>query len=211
MNESADDHLIERRTGGQTLLSGGFLEVRRDDVRLPDGSAATREYIQHPGAVAVIALLSDGHLVMVRQFRYPVGRVLLEFPAGKLDAGEPTLACAQRELAEETGYRAAEWAYGGQMHNAAAYSSESIWLWFARGLSAEAQCLDPGEFLEVVSVSEADLDALAARGELTDVKTLVGLQRLQRWRAGAWPLDWLTSVAGADVNSDTRGGAGHPL
>ena len=192
---STDDaHLVEHRTGGALLMSGGFLQVHRDDVRLPDGSAATREYIQHPGAVAVIPLLDDGRLVLVRQYRYPVAKVLLEFPAGKLEAGEATLACAQRELAEETGYTATEWACAGEIHNAAAYSSESIWLWFARGLVPGPQALDIGEFVEVARLSEAELDALAMRGELPDVKTRIGLHWLQRWRAGAWKLDW----AGAD-------------
>ena len=192
---STDDaHLVEHRTGGAMLMSGGFLQVHRDDVRLPDGSAATREYIQHPGAVAVIPLLDDGRLVLVRQYRYPVAKVLLEFPAGKLEAGEATLACAQRELAEETGYTATEWACAGEIHNAAAYSSESIWLWFARGLVPGPQALDIGEFVEVARLSEAELDALAMRGELPDVKTRIGLHWLQRWRAGAWKLDW----AGAD-------------
>lgn len=190
MTEDDDAHLVERRTGGRMLLEGGFLEVRRDDVRLPDGSAATREYIQHPGAVAVLALLDDGRLVLVRQFRYPVGRVLLELPAGKLDRGESTLACARRELAEETGYTAREWAFAGEIHNAAAYSSESIWLWFARGLQAGPQKLDTGEFVEVVTLDADELDALAGRGEVPDVKTLWGLLWLQRWRAGAWTLDW---------------------
>ena len=134
-----DGHLIERRTGGVTLLSGGFLEVRRDDVLLPDGSAATREFVQHPGAVAVIPVLEDGRLVLVRQHRYPVAKVLLELPAGKLDQGESQIACAMRELKEETGYEAQEWAYGGEIHNAAAYSTESIWIWLARGLVAGAQ------------------------------------------------------------------------
>lgn len=190
-----DAHLVEHRTGGVTLISGGFLEVRRDDVRLPDGSTATREYIQHPGAVAVIPLLDDGRVVLVRQYRYPLSKVLLEFPAGKLDAGEPTLACAQRELAEETGYTATEWAFAGEIHNAAAYSTESIWLWFARGLVPGPQNLDAGEFVEVARLSESELDALAQRGELPDVKTRIGLHWLQRWRAGAWTLDWAPAAA----------------
>jgi ADP-ribose pyrophosphatase len=189
-----DAHLVEHRTGGATLMSGGFLQVHRDDVRLPDGSAATREYIQHPGAVAVIPVLDDGRLVLVRQYRYPVAKVLLEFPAGKLEVGEPALACAQRELAEETGYTAAEWACAGEIHNAAAYSTESIWLWFARGLVPGAQNLDTGEFVEVALLSESELDVLAQRGELPDVKTRIGLHWLQRWRAGAWPLHWAAAA-----------------
>jgi ADP-ribose pyrophosphatase len=190
VSPSLDQHLREHRLDGEVLTEGGFLELRKDRVRLPDGSSATREYIQHVGAVAVIPLLDDGRIVLVRQFRYPVGRVLLELPAGKLDAGESVLSCGQRELLEETGYRAAEWAFAGAIHNAAAYSSESIHLWFARGLQAGEQRLDAGEFLEVVRHTEAELDAFAARGELPDVKTLIGLQWLQRWRAGAWPLQW---------------------
>ena len=192
-----DAHLVEHRTGGATLVSGGFLQVHRDDVRLPDGSAATREYIQHPGAVAVIPVLDDGRLVLVRQYRYPVAKVLLEFPAGKLEIGEATLACAQRELGEETGYTATEWACAGEIHNAAAYSTESIWLWFARGLVPGPQALDTGEFVEVARFSEAELDALALRGELPDVKTRIGLHWLQRWRAGAWPLHWAPAAAHA--------------
>jgi len=185
-----DPHLVERRVGGKTLLQGGFLEVRRDDVLLPDGKPATREFIQHPGAVAVIPLLDNGRVVLVRQFRYPVGKTIIEFPAGKLDDGEDILGCARRELQEETGYRAREWAFACEIHNAAAYSTESIWLYFARGLVAGPQQLDAGEFVEVVSLSEAELDALAASDGLPDVKTRIGLQWLQRWRAGAWSLQW---------------------
>jgi len=193
-----DEPLIERRLGGRTLLEGGFLEVRRDDVALPDGSQATREYIKHPGAVAIIPLLDDGRLVLVRQYRYPIGRAIVEFPAGKLDEGESTLECARRELREETGFVAREWAFACEIHNAAAYSSESIWLYFARGLVAGPQRLDAGEFLEVLTLDEAELDALAAGSGLPDVKTRIGLHWLQRWRAGAWPLQWQadTEVAG---------------
>ena len=191
MSDAADDaHLRERRVGGRTLLEGGFLEVRRDEVELPDGRHATREYIRHPGAVAVIPLLDDGRVVVVRQFRYPIGKAIVEFPAGKLDAGEDPLVCGRRELREETGFRAREWAFACEIHNAAAYSTESIWLYFARGLVAGEQKLDEGEFVEVLALSEAELDALAAGDGLPDVKTRIGLQWLQRWRAGAWTLDW---------------------
>lgn len=197
MDETADAHLFEHRIGGTTLLSGGFLEVRRDEVLLPDGRPATREYIRHPGAVAVVPILDDGRLVLVRQYRYPVAKVLLEWPAGKRDDGESTLACAMRELQEETGYTAREWAYGGEIHNAAAYSSESIWIWFARGLTPGPQQLDSGEFVEMVTLNEAELDAIATRDELPDVKTLIGLQWLQRWRAGTRALAWCSAAEAA--------------
>ena len=192
-----DEHLIERRTGGTTLLTGGFLEVRRDTVCLPDGSSASREYIQHPGAVAVIPILDDGRLVLVRQHRHPVGKVLLEWPAGKLEAGEPQLACAVRELQEETGYTAREWAFAGEIHNAAAYSTESIWLWFARGLVAGAARPDAGEFVETVRLSADELEALDLRGELPDVKTLVGLHWLRQCRAGLRPCVWRDAARAA--------------
>jgi ADP-ribose pyrophosphatase len=185
-----DAHLIELPLASSTLLSGGFLEVRKDTVRLPDGRSATREFIQHPGAVAVIPMLEDGRLVLVRQHRYPVNKVLLEWPAGKLDSNESTLACAQRELQEETGYTASEWAYAGEMHNAAAYSTESIWLWFARGLKAGPTRLDDGEFVETVALTLPELLALDAQGGLPDVKTLVGLHWLQQCLSGQRPWTW---------------------
>ena len=186
----ADAHLVERRIDSTTLLAGGFLEVRRDTVRLPDGSLASREFIQHAGAVAVIPILDDGRLVLVRQHRYPVAKVLLEWPAGKRDPHESTLACGMRELLEETGYTAREWACAGEIHNAAAYSSESIWLWFARGLQAGPARPDHGEFVETVTLSLDELQALDVAGGLSDVKTLVGLHWLQQCMAGRGPWAW---------------------
>lgn len=186
----AEDHLVERLLDSEQVFQGHFLDVRRDRVALPDGGIATREYIRHPGAVMVVPLLEDGRLLMERQYRHPMRRVMLEFPAGKLDAGEDPLACGRRELLEETGYSAAEWAYAGVLHNAIAYSDEGIHIFFARGLTRGSQQLDEGEFLELVTHSVDDLDRLAAAGELTDAKTLIGLLWLQRWRQGAWPLDW---------------------
>jgi ADP-ribose pyrophosphatase len=195
MAKPDDAHLVEHRLDGGTAYQGSFLNVQQDRVRLPDGSTAQREYIRHPGAVMVVPLLDDGRLLMERQYRHPMGRVLLEFPAGKLDAGEPPLVCGQRELAEETGYRAAEWAHAGVLHNAIAYSDEAIHIFFARGLARGAQQLDAGEFLEIVTHTPLELDGMALRGELTDAKTLIGLLWLQRWQQGAWPLDWRSAPA----------------
>ena len=190
----ADEHLVERKLSGAQVYRGHFLDVRRDTIVSPDGGTASREYIVHPGAVMVVPLLDDDRLVMERQFRYPLDRVMLEFPAGKLDPGEAVQACAKRELAEETGYRASEWARACVVHNACAYSTEGIEIWFARGLTAGERRLDAGEFLDVCLMTEAELDKLAGRGDLTDVKTLIGLQWLQKWRAGLWTLDWVAGT-----------------
>jgi len=188
--EGVDAHLVERLVRSESVFDGNFLKVRRDQVRLPDGHLASREHVVHPGAVMIVAIADDGQLVVERQHRYPLDHVLLEFPAGKLDPGETTLACARRELLEETGYSARDWAYAGRLHNAPAYSNEFIEIWFARGLVAGAQKLDEGEFLEVFTLPEAALLARSASGELTDAKTMVGLLKLQQWRAGQWTPTW---------------------
>jgi ADP-ribose pyrophosphatase len=184
------DHLRETTTRSEQIWKGRLLDVRRDRVSLPDGKAAEREYIVHPGAVMVVAMLDPDRLIVERQWRHPIGRALLEFPAGKLEADEPPIACAVRELFEETGYRAAEWARAGVTHNAIAYATEAIEIWFARGLSAGERRLDAGEFLDVAEASVEELEAAAHAGELTDAKTLVGLLWLRNWRAGRWPLEW---------------------
>ena len=188
-----DDHLRESPLESLQVYRGAFLDVRCDQVRLPDGKVAQREYVIHPGAVMVVPLLPDGRLLMERQWRYPMGRAILEFPAGKLEAGEPVLECAIRELIEETGYRASEWARAGLLNNAIAYSNEAIEVWFARGLVAGERQLDAGEFLDICSASVEELEDLAHRGELTDAKTLIGLLWLQNWRAGRWAIEWRPS------------------
>ena len=188
--DGVDEHLVERRLRSDLVYEGHFLQVRRDEIRLPSGKTAQREHVVHPGAVMIVPMTDDGRLIVERQHRYPLDRVLLELPAGKLDPQETTLQCAQRELREETGYAAREWAYAGHLHNAPAYSNESIDIWFARGLVAGAQQLDEGEFLEVLTLPEATLVAMAASGELTDAKTMVALLKLQLWRSGAWTPAW---------------------
>ncbi|WKB52686.1 NUDIX domain-containing protein [Eleftheria terrae] len=185
-----DAHLSEHCLETTQVYRGHMLDVRRDRIGLPDGGTAFREYIVHPGAVMIVPILDDGRLVLERQYRYPLGRVMVEFPAGKLDAGEPGGLCAERELLEETGYRAREWAYAGVLNNAIAYSTEGIEIWFARGLVAGEKQLDEGEFLEVFSASAEELDGWIRDGSVTDAKTMIGLLWLQRWRAGAWELPW---------------------
>jgi ADP-ribose pyrophosphatase len=185
-----DAHLVEHTLDHVEVLKGHFLHAFRDQVRLPNGDTATREYVIHPGAVMIIALLDDGRLVMERQFRYPVKQVMIEFPAGKLDVGEDRLACAQRELLEETGYRAKEWAHAGVLHPVISYSTEFIDIWFARGLSLGERRLDEGEFLDVFTASLDELLAWSREGKLTDAKTLTGLLWLQNHLSGAWPLQW---------------------
>ena len=183
-------HLRETTIASEQIWKGRLLDVRRDRVSLPDGQVAQREYIVHPGAVMVVAMLDAERLIVERQWRHPIGKALLEFPAGKLEAGEPVLVCAVRELFEETGYRAAEWARAGITHNAIAYATEGIEIWFARGLTAGERQLDHGEFLDVFEATADELEAAAQAGELTDAKTLIGLLWLRNWQAGRWPLRW---------------------
>ncbi len=183
-------HLREETVSSITVYQGDFLHAKRDVVTLPDGSQASREYIVHPGAVMVVPLLDDGRLVVERQYRYPVDRAMIEFPAGKLDPGETSLACAQRELWEETGYVAREWARAGVLHPVISYATEFIDIWFARGLTQKERHLDAGEFLDVLAVEPHDLLEAVQGGQLTDAKTLTGLLWWQNLAAGRWSLSW---------------------
>ena len=185
-----DLHLRETRVERTELLKGHFLHVVRDTVRLPSGRQASREYVLHPGAVMVVALLDDGRMVLDRQFRHPMQAVMIEFPAGKLDAGEDSLTCARRELLEETGYSATEWAYAGQLAPTIAYSDERIDIWFARGLRLGERCLDEGEFLDVFTAEPKELLSWCRGGEVIDAKTLIGALWLQNVLSGEWVLQW---------------------
>ncbi|WP_416558816.1 NUDIX domain-containing protein [Limnohabitans sp. yimb22184] len=189
----SDDHLIEHKVSQQELLHGHFLNAFRDTVRLPNQALATREYVVHPGAVMVIPMLDTPEgmrLVLERQYRYPVGLVMIEFPAGKLDAGEDPWLCAQRELLEETGYSARQWARAGVLHPVIAYSTEVIEIWFAKDLSLGERQLDAEEFLDVFTATPAQLMAWCRDGQVTDAKTLTGALWLQNTLSGHWPLTW---------------------
>jgi len=194
---ASDSHirLAENLVSSETLLQGDFLHIRRDTVRQPDGRLTRREYVVHPGAVVVIPLTDDGRVVVERQYRHPVGQVMLEFPAGKLDPGEDPLRCGQRELLEETGYQAAQWARAGALHLAIAYSTEIIHIYFARGLRHGERKLDDGEFLDVHLMDIDELLAACRAGEVTDAKTLACCLWLQNVREGTWQVEWQDAAA----------------
>lgn len=187
---ATDQHLTEHTTAREELLKGHFLHIVRETVRLPDGASATREYVLHPGAVAIVALRDDGRIVLERQYRHPTRQVHVEIPAGKLDAGEGALACGQRELLEETGYVAREWAYAFTMYPTVAYSDEAIEIWFARGLEHRGARLDQGEFLDVIAATPEEFLGWVREGKVNDSKTLAAAAWIQNVLAGTWKLDW---------------------
>jgi ADP-ribose pyrophosphatase len=176
-----DIGLVETEIASETVFKGKLLEVRRDRVRLPNGGESLREYIVHPGAVVVLALLDNGNLLFERQFRYPLRRVFLELPAGKIDSGENILDTARRELLEETGYEATDWVHLGVMHPGIGYSDERIEIFTARGLRRVGPPqLDANEFLEVLELSPAEARQAVWDGRITDGKTISALYWLDR-------------------------------
>lgn len=181
-----DSHLRETRIDGELAYDGHFLKVTRDRIKLPDGSESQREFIRHPGAVVILPLLPDGRVLLERQFRYPNDRVFIEFPAGKIDPGEEALACAKRELEEETGYTAREWNFVCTIHNAIAYSDEHLDIFLARDLTQGEAKLDEGEFLELFTATIPELLEMVRHGEITDVKTIIGTFWLEKFAAGTW-------------------------
>jgi ADP-ribose pyrophosphatase len=181
MNDD-DAHLVETELASEVAFAGKLLEVRSDTVKLPNGSTGTREFVVHPGAVLVVPVLDDGRFVLERQFRYPVRRVMLEFPAGKIDAGETPLATAQRELKEEAGYTARKWKPLCTIHPEIGYSTEFIDVFEASGLAHVGQHLDDGEFLEIVTMTEDELLATYDCGGLTDGKSIAALFAWRRQR-----------------------------
>jgi ADP-ribose pyrophosphatase len=183
-----DEELIEVEISGDEVFAGKLLHVHVDRVRQPDGHEAVREYVRHPGAVVIIAALDNGKLLFERQFRYPLRRVFLELPAGKIDPGEPSLDTARRELREETGYKAKTWRHLGTMHPCIGYSDERIEIFLAQGLAYIGHELDQGEFLEVIELSLADAVASVGDGEITDAKTITALFWAEKILSGTWPL-----------------------
>jgi ADP-ribose pyrophosphatase len=176
--------LTETQIDSELVYEGNFIQVHKDRARLPDGSIGTREYIKHPGAVAVLALLDNGNLVMERQFRYSPRQEFIEIPAGKIDKGEDILLTAQRELLEETGHVAREWTHLTTAWPCIGFSDEKIEYFLARGLTHQTRQLDEGEFLEVFELSPSEAIEWVRVGKITDSKTIVGLFWLEKTLKG---------------------------
>jgi ADP-ribose pyrophosphatase len=185
-----DEHLKEKYVDGRKVYDGAFLKVQCDTVALPDGKHTVREYFRHPGAVVILPLFDDGSVLLERQFRYPLDRVFIEFPAGKIDPNEDPLECAKRELLEETGYVATEWQFLCTIHNAIAYSDEHLDIYLARGLTAGERKLDEGEFLDIFKAPLSDLMQWVKDGSVTDVKTIIGAFWLDKLKHGDAPHGW---------------------
>jgi ADP-ribose pyrophosphatase len=172
--------LKETRLDSMAMYEGNFIKVFKDNVQLPDGSVSTREHIAHPGAVAVLAMLDNGDLLMERQFRYAPQREFIELPAGKVDHGEDILLTAQRELLEETGYIASDWTHLTTAWPCIGYANERMEYFLARGLTYQGRQLDDGEFLEVFELSPTDALDWIRQGKINDSKTMVGIFWLEK-------------------------------
>ena len=180
------DHLKETELSSEVVYQGRFLQIRQDQVRMPDGTQSRREYVVHPGAAAMVPLFADGRVLIERQFRYPLREVFIEIPAGKIDPGETSLQTAQRELIEETGYRAGEWAFLTTIHPAIGFADEILDIYLCRELEQVGRALDAGEFLEIDIVSLGWLVDEVRAGRLTDVKTQIAVRWLERIVSGQW-------------------------
>jgi ADP-ribose pyrophosphatase len=170
---SAD--FTEKKISSRAAYRGRLLKVNEDEVQLPDGGKALREYVQHPGAAIILPIFDDGSVLLERQFRYPLGQHFYELPAGKLEGSEPPLETAKRELLEETGYVAAQWRELGRFHPCIGYSDERIDFFLARELEFKAVNRDEGEFLETLSVPLDEAIDWIRRGRISDTKTILGL------------------------------------
>ena len=165
----------EKKVSSRAAYRGRLLKVNEDEVSLPDGSTALREYVLHPGAAIILPVFDDGSVLLERQFRYPLGQHFYELPAGKLEADEPPLETAKRELLEETGYLAGEWRELGRFHPCIGYSDEQIDFFLARKLEFKGAQPDEGEFLETLRMPLAETLEWIRRGRITDGKTILGL------------------------------------
>ena len=174
MTDKSPD-FTETTVSSKTVYRGNLLQVVEDEVRLSDGRPARREYIKHPGAAAMVPLLDDQTVVLVRQFRYSVGQHFYEIPAGKIDPGEEPLDTARRELREECGYEAREWRRLTTIHPCIGYSNERIELFLARQLSHVGHAPDDGELIEMAPMRLAEALRRVRDGTITDVKTIIGL------------------------------------
>lgn len=170
------EDLIEEKIRSESIYDGKLLHVRCDTVCLPNGNTATREWVLHPGASAVLPITEEGDVLLVRQYRYPIGEITLEIPAGKLDTpDEDPLECAKRELSEETGYSAASYEKLTTLATTVGFSNEKIHIYIARGLQAGKQHTDDDEFIHVVKMSLQEALSLVYDGTISDGKSIIAI------------------------------------
>lgn len=173
------DNLVEETRKKELVYRGKFLECYLDQVILPNGKPATREYLHHPGAIAAVPVLDNGQIVLVKQFRYPTGRVLLEIPAGKLEAAEDLEDCVRRELTEEIGYEPELIVHLASVWTTPGFTDEIIHLYLAKGLKPLRRQMDSDEFLEVVTMSKEELFKHLYEEQLIDGKTALALMMIE--------------------------------
>ncbi len=178
--------LEESQIATKTVYEGRLLHVKEDQVVLPNGKHASREYIVHPGAVVILPLFDNGDVLLERQYRYPLRREFIEFPAGKIDPGEDVLACGQRELLEETGYLAKDWQYVTTIYPCIGYSDEKLVYYMAKGLGFSKLQPDEDEFLEIFQLPFGTAMDMVKSGEINEVKTVIGLFWLEKIISGKW-------------------------
>ena len=162
------------------LYQGKVVDLEVDTIRLPSGRSAIREVVKHPGGVVAVPVLDDGRLLLIRQFRYPLQKYILEFPAGKLDSGQSPLETMKRELEEETGYRAAVVRYEFPFHTSPGFCDEIIHLFLASGLTRVGQRLEEGEHITVERYTPDECLQMISKGEIADAKTILGVLWYQR-------------------------------
>ncbi len=192
--KETDPALIEKQLSTQKIFSGNLLHVYKDKVLLPDGSTSYREWIDHPGASAVLPVFETGEVQLIRQFRYPLQRSFLEVPAGKIDAGEDPLVTAKRELVEESGIRGKHWVSLGGFHPCIGYTNEIIYLYLTWGLEVSDNHVDDDEFLKPVRMPFGKAIEAALSGEITDGKTITTILRAAKWWAENAPFPLKLSI-----------------
>ena len=175
----------ELKLSSEAIFQGRLLDVRKDEVELPNGKTSTREWINHPGAVCCIPILPDGKIALIRQYRYPVQEEMIELPAGKLDRGEEPETCAVRELKEEIGYYPEKLTFLTHIHPAIGFANEKMWLYLAEDLEKTDSKLDEDEFLELIPTDLSAAVQMVWDRKISDVKTIIGLLWVHRLVSGS--------------------------
>ncbi len=176
--------LKESKLSSEAIFQGRLLDVRKDEVELPNGKTSTREWINHPGAVCCVPILPEGKIALIRQYRYPVQEEMIELPAGKLDRGEEPEKCAVRELEEEIGYYPGKLTFLTHIHPAIGFANEKMWLYLAEDLEKTDSKLDEDEFLELIPTYLSEAVQMVWDRKISDVKTIIGLLWVQRLVSG---------------------------